>query len=174
MIGRAPAKRRTDKTTAEQTPARRPRLGLWIMIVFCLLVFVVVVVYETQRELTRQREATTGPVEQGEEAPSASLEPTTLAGRLMEYYRSHELPLGWVVIGTAAPDERAGTVLIAFSPSPQDRRYGQGAPLEDVETGSFCPLTAKFWAGMEDRRVTVELSDKTGVIRTIACEPMTR
>jgi hypothetical protein len=173
MIGRAPAKRRTDRTTSEQTPARRPRLGLWIMIGFCLLVFVVVVVYETQRELGRQREAATGPEEPAAEAASSSLEPSTLAGRLKEYYRSHELPLGWVVVESAAPDERAGTVRIAFAPSPQDRRYGQGAPLEDVEAGSFCPTTAKFWAGIEDRKVVVELSDKTGAIRTIACEPLT-
>ncbi|MGD9538723.1 MAG: hypothetical protein AB7P52_15620 [Alphaproteobacteria bacterium] len=171
MTGRAPAKRRTGKAEAP-LPSRRKRRGLWIMIGFCLLVFVIIVVYETQREFARQQQAATGPAEQPAETPSASLEPATLAGRLKEYYRSHELPLGWVVIGSAAPDERAGTVRIGFSPPPQDRRYGQAAPLEDVQNGTFCPVSEKFWNGMEDRKVTVELSDKTGLIRTMTCKPI--
>ena len=173
MTGRAPAKRRAGKAEAP-LPMCRPRRGLWIMAGFCLLVFVIIVVYETQRELARQQQALTGLAEPAAETPAAPLEPATLAGRLKEYYRSHELPPGWVVIGSAAPDERAGTVRIGFSPPPQDRRYGQAAPLEDVANGSFCPVSATFWNGMEDRAVTVELSDKTGLIRTIACAPPAR
>ena len=177
MIERTGGKRRAGGGAANPSAKRRPRRGLWLMIGFCLIVFAVIVVYETRRELARQQQAATAPEESTAEAetPAASLEPSTLAGRLKEHYRSHELPFGWVVTGTGAPDDQRGAVRIAFAPSPQDRRYGHGAPLEDVQNGAFCPpATAKFWDGMADRKVAVELSDKTGVIRVIECEAVAR
>ena len=145
------------------------------MIGFSLVIFVVVVLFETQHELARQQQimAPEGPPESAAssalKATAATAEPVTLLGRLKEHYRSHELPRGWTVGGVDAPSEAAATVHIVFTPSPQDSRYGQGAPTEDIAKDAFCPEGPKFWTGLEDRQVAVELSDKGGAIKTMPC-----
>jgi len=143
------------------------------MIAFCVVVFVVIVVFETQSELGRQARQPTAPTDAAASSQAdmakAGLEPVSLQKRLSEYYRSHDLPTGWVVAGISAPGEDAGTVRLVFSPSPQDRRYGQPAPAKDVANGSFCPKPATFWAEANGAAISAELSDKTGVIKTIAC-----
>lgn len=108
------------------------------MIAFCFLIFVVVVVAETQNELARQAGQTppnaNAPAMTEADAAKADLEPVSLQRRLKEYYRAHDLPVGWVVTGIDAPQDDAGTVRIVFSPSPTDRRYGQPAPADDWTT----------------------------------------
>lgn len=174
MIQGGREKRRAAKTLPGG-PATGRRRGLWLMIGFSLVVFVIIVVFETQHELARQQRMTLPGDSSGQapaslaEAAAAPAAPLSLLGRLKEHYRSHELPHGWVVGGTISPTEDAATVRIVFSPSPQDARYGQSAPREDVEGGAFCPEDAAFWAGLEDRRVSVELGDKNGAIKTIEC-----
>lgn len=176
MVSERHEKRRSAKSLPS-APGSRRRRGLWLMIGFSVIVFVVIVIFETQHELARQRQAAApgnaadsgdAPVAAGTAAPMA--EPVTLLGRLKEHYRSHDLPRGWTVGAIDAPSDMAAVVRIVFSPSPQDSRYGQGAPAEDVFAGQYCPEGDAFWSGLEDRRVTVELGDKGGTVKTIACE----
>lgn len=144
------------------------------MIGFCFVVFVVIVVAETQNELARQAQqsppSANAPVLNEAEVAKADLEPVSLQKRLKEYYRAHDLPVGWVVAGIEAPQDDAGTVRIVFSPSPTDRRYGQPAPADDVAHGSFCPTPPEFWKTANGAVIRVELGDKTGVIKMMACE----
>ena len=144
------------------------------MIAFCFIIFVVVVVAETQSELARQAQqsppSANAPVLNEAEAAKADLEPVSLQKRVKEYYRAHDLPVGWVVTGIEAPRDDAGTVRIVFSPSPTDRRYGQPAPADDLDHGSFCPTLPEFWKATNGAAITVELGDKTGVIETMTCE----
>ncbi|MSO68664.1 MAG: hypothetical protein EXQ98_00055 [Alphaproteobacteria bacterium] len=145
------------------------------MIGFSLVIFIVIVLFETQRELARQQDiAAPGTTAEGtagaaHQATAATGEPVTLLGRLKEHYRAYDLPMGWRVAGLDAPTELAATVRIVFSPSPQDRRYGQSAPVDDIATDAFCPAGPQFWVGLEDRLVTVELSDKNGAVKTLHC-----
>jgi hypothetical protein len=146
------------------------------MIGFCLVVFVVIVVFETQNELARQARqdggssgASLGDPSSAGERPAAEAETEPLGRRVRAYYRAHDLPHGWVFAGLIERGAAAVTVRITFSPTPQDRRYGQAAPAEDVLHGSFCPTPAEFWRGAGSAAITVELGDKTGVIRAIDC-----
>ncbi len=177
MIDRGREKRRGNPLPGAARPARRR--GLWLMIGVSLVIFVVVVVFETRRELARQQQiaAPGGATEdQAQTTASAatanSSEPATLLGRLKAHYRSHELPSGWTVGGLDAPTEAEATVRIVFSPSPQDSRYGLSAPADDIAKGAFCPEGSQFWLGLEDRLVAVELSDKSGAVKTIPCAVM--
>lgn len=175
MIQRGREKQHVSGTIpGTRSPGRRRR-GLWAMIGFSLVIFVVIVIFETQHELARQRQiaapeaGSASRTQAAEATAAASVEPVTLLGRLKEHYRSHDLPRGWTVAGIVSPTNDVATVRIVFSPSPQDSRYGQSAPAADVAQGSFCPEGSAFWSGLEDRRVTVELGDKGGALKTIEC-----
>ncbi len=170
MIQQERGKRHTTKSLPRGVAPGRRR-GLWLMIGVSLLIFIVIVVFETQHELARQRQLATPEGGSETELPTSAAvtEPITLLGRLKEHYRSHDLPRGWTVGEIVAPTETAATVRIVFSPSPQDARYGQAAPAEDIFKSGYCPQGAAFWSGLEDREVTVELGDKGGPIMTIAC-----
>ncbi len=174
MIDRGSGKRRASHSLPGDPKAKRRR-GLWLMIGFSLVIFIVIVLFETQRELARQQEIATPGTTAADtagaanEATAATGEPVTLLGRLKEHYRAYDLPMGWRVAGIDAPTEMAATVRIVFSPSPQDRRYGQSAPAEDTATDVYCPSGPQFWAGLEDRLVEVELSDKNGAVKTLYC-----
>lgn len=171
----------TKRQGVAEAPARGPRRpgrrGLWTMIAFCFLIFVVVVVAETQNELARQAGQTppnaNAPAMTEADAAKADLEPVSLQRRLKEYYRAHDLPVGWVVTGIDAPQDDAGTVRIVFSPSPTDRRYGQPAPADDLDHGPFCPTPPEFWQAANGAAIKVELGDKTGVIETMTCVAVT-
>lgn len=170
--------RRADLAEARPRGPRRPsRRGLWVMIAFCLVVFVVIVAAETRTQLTHQAEqappATDIATTPEEATANAGLEQVSLLKRLKEYYRSHELPVGWVVAGIDAPRDDAATVRIVFSPAVLDRRYGQPAPAEDVANARFCPDAPALWAAVNGAAISAELGDKTGVIKTIACAAAT-
>jgi hypothetical protein len=139
------------------------------MIGFCALVFVVIVAFETQSELARLEQAGEMPADGSGVATGTNTESVSLFKRVKEYYRTHDLPRGWTVAGVVEGGPEAATVRIAFLPSPQDPRYGQSAPAEDVANGSFCPKPAEFWHGAERALITVELNDKTGAFKTVEC-----
>lgn len=135
------------------------KLLIWSLVLSALII--VVVFYETNKELKRDRPVADA---QGQPVPAEKAQAI-----LKGYYRSHELPVGWDVGKTEIAAPGRLEVTFYFSPRIGDSRHGRPAPPGDIHAANACPADDKVSALAAHFSLRILVQDKTGLIDSIAC-----
>jgi hypothetical protein len=144
---------------APKAPPNKRRWLRYAIVIGLLLVFVIV--YETGQQLRR------APTD-SEEAAAPSAEDTPR--KLKSYYQSHDLPPSWEVGEIGRAESGAVEVPVYFSPSLQNRRYGQAARPGEINADNVCPTEESgLWADLADDAFSVLVNDKTGLVDRVSC-----
>ena len=92
-----------------------------------------------------------------------------MVGLIRNYYRSHDLPIGWKVGKTDRKGSQSIEVAIIFSPRIGDSRHGNSANPEEINYNNACPLDDNVHHKISTTDLLVSIHDKNGLIRTIHC-----
>jgi hypothetical protein len=150
-------------STDEDRALRRSKRRRWGFILAVTAVLLVIVVYETSKDLReRELEAAGGVVR-----VQSALE---LLRPVAGYYRSHLLPYGWTVGETEAPSATKIEVELYFSPPISSSRHGKAATLGEITPENACPLDDALRHQLADTEVWILVNDKTGVIAQFPCD----
>ena len=142
--------------TPKSPPTKRRWLRYGVVVGLLLLL---VVIYETGRQLDRPR-------------AGADAAPDARAGlrALESHYRSHDLPAGWEVGEIARDDTGAIALSLHFAPGIASGRHGQAARPGEIGPENACPtLDSGLWEKLPARAFRIAVSDRTGTIDRIEC-----
>jgi hypothetical protein len=139
----------------------------WIIFGFILIAFVsIVALYETQQELRRKYNSQTSPQLTPNERADISI------SKLKNYYRSHDLPLGWEigeVIAEIEPTSSKIIVPIHFSPGIRSSRHGKASISGEITSGMVCPTDKGPWDILSMTNLIITIHDKNGQVDRIEC-----
>ena len=147
------------------TPKSHPTKRRWLRYgVVVGLLLLLVVVYETGRQLDRPRAGADGAAAPDDRSGLRALE---------SHYRSHDLPAGWEV-GEIAPDD-TGAIAISlhFAPGIASDRHGQAARPGEIGPENACPAPdSGLWEKLPARAFRIAVNDRTGTIERIECRAL--
>lgn len=144
--------------TPKSPPTKRRWLRYGVVVGLLLLL---VVIYETGRQLDRPRAGADGAAAPDDRAGLRALE---------SHYRSHDLPAGWEVGEIARDDTGAIAISLHFAPGIASDRHGQAARPGEIGLENACPAPdSGLWEKLPARAFRIAVNDRTGTIDRIEC-----
>ena len=149
------------KRKASSGFSRKRKRLIWILAVAAVII--ILMVYETNKELRRNDNP------QSQPADTALMSPEKAQSEVRSYYRSHDLPIGWKIGDTVliAPDRLE--VSLFFAPRIGSSRHGEAAPPGDITAENTCPDYDALRQRIERFSLWIRVNDKTGLIDSFAC-----
>lgn len=143
----------------------KKKLLIWTTVL--TMIIVIIAVYETRKEMEQFKE-------QQNASELKKLNPLGMPVEKMvsvirNYYRSHDLPIGWKIGRTDLVALESIEVAIIFSPRIGDSRHGKSANPEEITNNNACPLDDNIKNMVAYADLLVSVHDKTGLIKTIYC-----